>query len=476
MKFYIDGQWCDSLSGNTMDVFNPATGELLDTVPAGTADDADKVAESSLKAFNIWRKVPMAERSHIQHKLADLMRTHEETLGKSITLELGRPLAGGIGEIRMAAELMDYYAEEGLRLNGEIPMMNLPDERVLVVKEPVGVTVVISPFNYPIMLTLIHAGAALMAGCSVIVKPSEDTPLTTLKLAELFIEAGYPAGVFNVVTGYGADVGAALVEHPIPRKIAFTGSTGTGQRIAALAAQTSKRVTLEMGGQSPVVVCDDADLEVALPQIVRLSYGNSGQVCFRSNRIYVQQGIYAEFTEQMKAAVGHIVIGNGLEENVVMGPMVNEKIYSTSEAHVADAVGKGATLLTGGERLTGEKFDSGHYFPPTVLVDTDHDMKIMHEETFGPVIGVMPFDDTDEVIEWANNSPFGLAAYVFCKDIGQALRMAESIEAGSVWVNNIHRAYDNVPFGGMKQSGVGRVKSRHALEEYMELKTIYLSF
>jgi succinate-semialdehyde dehydrogenase / glutarate-semialdehyde dehydrogenase len=474
MEHFIDGAWAASSGAGRLPVHNPATGALLDSVPAGTAADADRAVAAAARAFPAWRRLPMARRVAIQKACAAAMRAHADELARTLTLELGRPLAGSRQEIERSAELLDYYAEEGLRLRGELPMVGEPDERVLVVKEPVGVVVAIAPFNYPVTLLTFKLGAALITGCTVVAKPAEDTPLTTLRLAALFSAAGLPPGAFNVVTGTGAELGQALVTHPTPRKVAFTGSSAAGKRIAALAAATAKRVTLEMGGQCPAILCDDADLETAIPALARHAFANSGQFCYRVNRIYAQRGVYDTVVSRLAAGAERLAVGDGLEPATQLGPLVNEKIFRTSERHVADALAKGARVVCGGARLTGGAYDGGFFFPPTVIADADHSMAIMTEETFGPVVGVMPVDDLEQAISLANDSPYGLAGYVFSRDTGRALRAAEALEAGSVWVNNIHRSYHLVPFGGMKESGIGREKSRHGLDEYLELKSIYL--
>ncbi|MBI4672305.1 MAG: aldehyde dehydrogenase family protein [Chloroflexi bacterium] len=475
MELFINGEWAPSVSGRTLPVYNPATGEIIDSVPAGNAEDADRAVRSARAAFDSWRARPMAERAALQHAAASALRTRKDEFARMLTLELGRPLAGARTEVERTAELLDYFAEEGLRLRGDIPLLNLPDERVLVVKEPVGVVVAIAPFNYPLTLLTFKLGAALITGCTVVAKPALDTPLTTLMLAELFSQVGFPPGAFNVVTGRGSEVGHALVEHPIPRKIGFTGGTAAGKCIAAAAAQTNKRLTLELGGQCPAIVCDDADLDVALPPLLRQTFDNSGQFCYRVNRMYIQRGIYDTFAERFAAAAGKLVVGNGMRPGCQLGPLVNEETWRKSEEHVHDALDHGARLLAGGVRLRGEEFERGYFFPPTVLADTNHAMKIMTEETFGPVVGLMRVEHLDEAIGCANDTPFGLAAFVFSKNLANALRAAERCEAGSVWVNNIHRSYNQAPFGGFKESGLGREKSRYGLEEYLELKTIYLS-
>lgn len=474
MEHFINGAWATSAGTGRILVHNPANGALLDSVPAGTAVDADRAISAAAAAFPSWRRTPTAKRVALQRACAATMRDHADELARTLTLELGRPLAGSRHEIERSAELLEYYAEEGLRLRGELPMLGEPDERVLVIREPVGVVVAIAPFNYPITLLTFKLGAALVTGCTVVAKPAEDTPLTTLRLAELFSSAGLPPGVFNVVTGTGAELGEALVTHPVPRKVAFTGSSVAGKRIAALAAKTAKRVTLEMGGQCPAIICDDADLEVAIPAIVRHAFANSGQFCYRVNRIYAQRGVYDTVVARLTAGAEQLVVGEGQDPVAQLGPLVNEKILRNSEWQVADALAKEARVVCGGARLRGGIYDGGLFFPPTVIAGTDHRMAIMTEETFGPVVGVMAVESLAQAIDFANDSRYGLAAYVFSRDIGAALRTAEALEAGSVWINNIHRSSHLAPFGGVKESGIGREKSHYGLEEYLELKSIYL--
>ena len=473
MNLFIDGQFIPSVTNQKIDVLNPATGAVIDSVPCGSAEDADRAVISAENAFQQWRKVPMIERVRLQHAAAAALRERADEFAALLNQELGRPIAGCRREMLRSADLLDYYAEEGLRLRGEMPLTNDPHTRLFVTKEPVGVVVAITPFNYPITLLCFKLGAALITGCTVVAKPSEETPLTTLLLAELFHSVGYPAGTFNVVTGYGREIGAALVTHPVPRKVAFTGSTAAGKAIGKLAMDTTKRLTLEMGGQSPAIVCADADLEKAIPAMVRHAYSNSGQFCYRVNRIYVERAVYNAFVQEFARQAGALTVGFSAE--CKLGPLINKAGYDKSRAQIDDAIAKGATLLTGGERLNDPQFASGYFLPATVLADTNHTMQIMTEETFGPVVGIMPFDDLDEAVRLANDTCYGLAGYVFTRDTGRGLRLAESIEAGSVWINDIQRSSSLVPFGGMKESGIGREKSRHALDEYLEMKSIYLT-
>jgi succinate-semialdehyde dehydrogenase / glutarate-semialdehyde dehydrogenase len=475
MECFINGRWTPAKTGRRAAVTNPSTGEIIDHVPLGDAADADSAVQSAHAAFKKWRTRPMEDRARLQQALAAALREHREAIAGTLTLELGRPLAGAFKEVDRVANLLHFFAEEGLRMRGEVPLLNLPNERVLVVREPVGVVVAITPFNYPLSSLTFKLGAALIAGCTVVSKPSMDTPLSTLMMAEVFYKAGLPKGVFNVVTGSGSEVGEALVEHPVPRKVSFTGGTFAGKRIAASAAQSNKRVTLELGGQTPAIICEDADLDVAIPGILGQTFNNAGQFCYRVNRIYVQRNIYQPFSEHFAQGARQIVVSDGMDPSCQIGPLVNQEGLLKSEEHVRDALSRGARLLTGGKRLTDPPFDRGNFFPPTVLGDTDHSMKIMTEETFGPVVGIMPFDHLDQAVDLANDTPYGLAAYIFSKDLATAWKTAERCEAGSVWVNQIHRSYNQVPFGGYKESGLGREKSHFGLEHYFELKTIYLS-
>jgi succinate-semialdehyde dehydrogenase / glutarate-semialdehyde dehydrogenase len=459
----------------TFEVKNPCTGEVVAICKKATVEDVNLAIEASHTAFKLWKKTPVAERVKLQHKAAEGMRKNADELANILASELGRPFAGCLLEINRSADLLDFYAEEGLRMKGEVTQHNIEGEKALIVREPIGVVGSITPFNYPITLLMMKLGAALVAGCTVVAKPSDDTPLSTLKLSEIFNEAGYPKAVFQVVTGAGRIVGNALVSHPLVSKIAFTGGTSTGKNIGAIAAQHNKRCTLELGGQSPAIVCHDADIEAATAAIVRHGFANSGQFCYRVNRVYIHESIYEKCLERMVALVQKLTVGHP-HSGCDMGPLVNYKIYQNSEVQVADAIEKGALIKTGGQRLIGELYDKGWFFPPTLIANANHSMKIMTEETFGPVLGIMPFKTNEEAIELANDSEYGLAGYIFSEQLGTGLRIAESLEAGSVWINNIHRSYHDVPFGGVKQSGMGREKGRYGIEAYTELKTIYMNY
>jgi succinate-semialdehyde dehydrogenase/glutarate-semialdehyde dehydrogenase len=476
MEMFIDGHSVPASGGARQSVVNPATGVAIDTVPIGNAADADLAVRAASRCFETWRSTPVSERARLLKCAAQLMRDRAAEFGRVLTTELGRPLAGSITEIERAADLLDVYAEEGLRLRGEMLPGGVPGEQIIVTREPVGVVVAITPFNYPVMLLAFKLGAALIAGCTIVAKPAEDTPLSTLMLAGLFLEAGFPAGSFNVVTGTGTGIGAALVAHPLPRKIAFTGGIAAGQAIAVQAAASMKRLTLELGGQSAAIVCRDADVGLAAAAIARHGFANSGQFCYRVNRVYVQRTIYEAFLEALCAHVARLDVGDGLASPCALGPLVNERIFRNSELQIADARAKDARVITGGNRLTGGIYDGGWFLPPTVIADTDHSMLVMTEETFGPVLGIMPFETASEALRLANDSRYGLAGFVFSRDLATALTIAGRLEAGSVWINNIHRSSHHAPFGGIKDSGIGREKGRYGVEAYLEYKTTYVSY
>ncbi|WP_425072792.1 aldehyde dehydrogenase family protein [Sagittula sp. S175] len=474
MEMFIDGAWHAS-DAPRMPVTNPRDGSQVDTVPDGAAGDAEAAVASAARAFEAWRQVPMTERVRIQKACAQAMRDSAAEVGQLLHLELGRPLEACIGEIARSADLLDIYAEEGLRLQATMPLGSAPGEKTIVTRDPVGVVVAITPFNYPITLLMFKLGAALIAGCTVVAKPHEDTPLSTLKLAEVFHAAGLPAGCFNVVTGTGRGIGASLVAHPVPRKVAFTGGTAAGKAIAASAVGTMKRLTLELGGQSAAIVCADADIGKAVAAIARHGFANTGQFCYRVNRVYVERPVYDEFLNSMVAAVGKYTLAAPGGEGD-LGPLVNDRIRANSETQVADARAKGARVLCGGARPSGAAFAGGSYYEPTLIADATHDMLILTEETFGPVVGICPVDSAAEALRHANASRYGLAGFVFTRDLARGLTLCEGLEAGSVWLNDIQRSSHHVPFGGMKESGLGREKGRYGVEAYLEYKTMYLSY
>lgn len=471
-KMFIDGRQTDAQSGKQFKVTRPLDGSPISTVPDANDQDADLAIAAAARALPIWRSKTIAERVGLLRAGAENMRNQAPELGKILAEELGRPLAAAVSEITRSAELLDVYAAEGCALFAQAEPQ---PQGVRITREPVGVVVAITPFNYPITLLCFKLGAALIAGCTVVAKPSEDTPLSTLALARIFHEAGLPDGCFNVVTGLGPALGKALVAHPTPRKIAFTGGTAAGKQIAQSAADTMKRLTLELGGHCPAILCNGADLKRATAAIARHGFANSGQFCYRVNRLYIEKPIYEQALAALSAHANAIVVGDNMNPETQMGPLVNARIFNNCEVQCADARKKGARILTGGARLTGAPYDKGYFFPPTLIADTHHEMKIMREETFGPIIGIMPVDSVEEAIHLSNDSPFGLAAFVFGATPQQGQDIANQLEAGSVWIDDIHRSFQNVPFGGMKQSGIGREKGRYGIEEYLEYKTTYIA-
>jgi succinate-semialdehyde dehydrogenase/glutarate-semialdehyde dehydrogenase len=475
MDMFIDGQFTKGRGEARFDVRNPTDGSIVDQVPQAIEMDADDAIRSAKAAFDTWRLRPMVERVAIQKKCAQAMRDAAPEIGAVLHAELGRPLDACLGEITRSADLLDIYAEEGLRLEASFSLGAARGEKTVVTRDPVGVVIAITPFNYPITLLLFKLGAALIAGCTVVAKPSEDTPLSTLKLAEVFFKAGLPKGCFNVVTGTGIGIGAALINHPIPRKIAFTGGTAAGKSIAAAAAGTLKRVTLELGGHSAAIVCDDADLDRTTSAIARHGFANTGQFCYRVNRVYVMRSVYDEFLTQLSEKVGKYTLAPAGGQGD-LGPLVNEKIYQNSAIQVSDAREKGARILIGGARQTGDGFENGFYFKPTLIADATPEMLIMQDETFGPVIGITPVETAQEALFLANDSRYGLAGFVFTQNLALGLSLCEGFEAGSVWLNDIQRSSHYVPFGGMKESGIGREKGRYGVEAYLEYKTMYLSY
>ncbi|WP_121634475.1 aldehyde dehydrogenase family protein [Tropicibacter alexandrii] len=473
MRMYIDGNWTDAIRGEVIPVIDKSTGETLDTVPRGQSEDADHAIQAAQAALPGWRDTAPGVRAGLVRNLAAGMRSGRTELGYTLSSELGRPMEGCLREIDRAADLLDYFADTGEALfRSWAPK---PSETAYVVREPVGVVVAIAAFNYPIALITVKLGAALVAGCTVVAKPAEDTPLSTLTLARIAEDAKIPNGVFNVVTGLGGEIGAALVAHPIPAKIAFTGGTEAGKRIAREAVGQMKRMTMELGGQSPAVVCADADLDTAVKAIARHGFANSGQFCYRVGRVLVAEQIAEEFEACLVEETGKLKVGPASDETVDLGPVVGERILATAESHVTDARENGARVLTGGSRLRGGIYDKGCYFPPTLLADCTMRMRVMIEEAFSPVLAIARFRTEAEALELANGTDYGLAAFVFTADSQRAQRLVRGIEAGSVWVNDIQRSRHDMPFGGVKMSGFGREKSTLGIESYLEPKTVYLS-
>ena len=454
-------------------IFSPNDGSGVAIVPDTSTQELEGAIYSARKAFMQWKEYPTSKRATVMHSAADHVRKEAEELAALISTEMGKPIKQARSEVASVAELIDFFAEEGLRVTGEIPKLDLPNELPLVIKEPVGVVGAITAFNHPISLLTWKLGPALITGCTLVAKPDEHAPSVALRLAQLFKSAGLPNGVFQVVTG-GSELGEALVGSSGVDKIAFTGSVDVGRKVAARAMATNKRVTLECGGQCPAIIGPGADLDAILAPLVTHTFNNSGQYCYRINRIYVHASIKDEFTNRFVDAVRALNIAPSLDEKSEIGPLCHEGILGRSLRHVKDAQERGGRILTGGARLVEGAFGHGWFMQPTVVDEATQEMLVMREETFGPVVGIASIKSMREGIELANDSIYGLAAYVFTRDAGEGLHAAFRLQAGSVWVNGVKRAYSQCPFGGYKASGLGREKSHYGLNEYLELKSVYL--
>ncbi|XP_009363333.2 succinate-semialdehyde dehydrogenase, mitochondrial-like [Pyrus x bretschneideri] len=464
----IGEKWSDAYDGNIIKVHNPATGEFITTVPCMGQKETNDAISSAYGAFSSWSKLTASERSKYLRKWYDLLISHKEELGQLITLEQGKPLKEAIGEVNYGAAFIEFYAEEAKRVYGDIIPATLADRRLFVLKQPIGVVGAVTPWNFPLAMITRKVGPALACGCTVVIKPSEFTPLTALAAAELALQAGIPPGVVNVVMGSASEIGDALLASPQVRKITFTGSTTVGKKLMAGAAGTVKKVSLELGGNAPCIVFDDADLDVAVKGALAAKFRNSGQTCVCANRIIVQEGIYEKFMDAFVKAVQNLQVGNGFSEGVVQGPLINEAAVQKVESFVQDAVSKGAQVVVGAKRHSlGMTF-----YEPTVLRDVKSDMLISREEVFGPVAPLLRFKTDEEAIRIANDTNAGLAAYIFTNSIQRSWRVSEALEYGLVGVNEGLISTEVAPFGGVKQSGLGREGSKYGMDEYLEVKYV----
>ncbi|HOO54636.1 MAG TPA: NAD-dependent succinate-semialdehyde dehydrogenase [Methanothrix sp.] len=471
-KMLIDGKAIESASEKAAVIKNPANQEPVAEVSLGDREDAALALGAAERAFPGWARTDPKKRGDLLCRGADLVRERAEEIARLLTMEQGKPLRYARREVLSSAEALDYYAEEGMRNFGEIVPSSSERTRSLVVRQPLGVAAVISPWNYPVDLLAWKVAPALAAGCTVVAKPSSKAPLAATEFIRAIHEAGIPPGVLNLVHGSGRDVGSELVESPISRKVSFTGNTETGKEIMEKASRHVKRLSLELGGHSPAIVCEDADIDEAAESCVQRAFSNMGQICISVNRIYVHEAVAEEFAERLVKMTGKLRIGDGLDPDVDLGPMFSEAQRKKTKDQIADALAKGAAVLCGGSEPEGEKYSRGFFFMPTVLDDMDHSMRMMREETFGPVAPMMRFSANDEALRLANDSRYGLAAYVFTENMTTALWFAERLEAGSVGINTTSPIIPSAPFGGWKESGLGRERCRAALYEYMEEKHI----
>ncbi|XUW91540.1 NAD-dependent succinate-semialdehyde dehydrogenase [Burkholderia sp. M6-3] len=461
---YIGGEWYEGAS--TYPVLNPATGEVIAQVAKGGAAEATQAIAAAERAFRAWRSLTAKERSARVRRWGELMLEHRDALAALLTREQGKPLAEARGEVGYAASFFEWFAEEAKRAYGDVIPSPNPNAKIIVTREPVGVVAAITPWNFPLAMITRKAGPALAAGCTMVLKPSEETPLSALALAVLAEKAGIPPGVFNVVSGDAVAIGGALTESDVVRKLSFTGSTRVGKLLAKQSADTLKKLSLELGGNAPFIVFDDADLDAAVQGAMASKFRNTGQTCVCVNRFYVQDGIYDAFTLALAQAARKMRVGNALQGDVEQGPLINQAALTKVEAHVADALQKGAKVLTGAKpHALG-----GTFYEPTVLVDASSSMLIAQEETFGPVAACFRFKTEDEAVVAANATPFGLSAYFYTRDLARAWRVGEALESGMVGINEGILSTEVAPFGGVKQSGLGREGSKYGLDEYTELK------
>ncbi len=472
-QLYINGQWQDAAGGKTFAVYNPATGEVLAEVADGGAAAATAAVEAAHAAFPAWAKRPADERAELLHRAYELLRDRIGDHARILTEENGKPFAESKGEATIGAGFVRWNAEEARRTYGEVVPSPTTGKRVLTFRQPVGVVAAITPWNFPYSMITRKIAPALAAGCTVVLRPSSATPLVALEIIKAFDDAGFPAGVVNIVTSKSArEVSKVWVESNEVRKITFTGSTEVGKELMAQAAGTVKKVSLELGGHAPMIVFDDADLEAAAQGAIISRFRNAGQTCICTNRLYVQRGILETFSQRVAQLAGELKVGNGLDADVKIGPMIDEQGYQKVEQQVANALAGGATVLTGGKPAVLGDGLKGFFYEPTILANVAPDADILHDETFGPALPIVPFDTEDEAIRLANDTPFGLAAYFFTRDVGRIFRVAEGLEYGIVGANDPLPTAPQIPFGGYKESGLGRENGSMGIGEFLEVKAV----
>ena len=470
-QVFLAGEWIDADTRETIPVTNPANGERIGTVPMCGAEETQRAIAAAEVAQRDWARRPAKERTAILRRLNDLMLANQDDLALIMTTEQGKPLAESKGEIAYAASFIDWFADEARRVYGDTIPAPSPDRRILALKQPIGVTAAITPWNFPTAMLTRKAGPALAAGCAMVVKPATQTPYSALAFAELAQRAGLPKGLLSVLTGSASKIGGEMTRNPTVRKLTFTGSTEVGRMLMKQSADTIKKLSLELGGNAPFIVFEDADLDAAVEGAMVSKYRNTGQTCVCANRIYVQKGVLAAFTDKLVERVRALKVGNGVEPGVTQGPLIDDKAVAKIEEHVADAVAKGGKVLTGGKRHAL----GGRFYEPTVVAGATPDMLVAHEETFGPLAPVFAFDTEAEAIALANDTEFGLASYFYSRDIGRIMRVAEQLESGMVGVNTGLISTAEAPFGGVKQSGLGREGSKYGLDEFLEIKYVCLA-
>lgn len=470
---YINGEWVEASSGETYPVLNPATGELIEETAKGGKKDAEAAIFAAKEALSAWSKLTAKDRYLYIKKAADILRSRVDSLSRTITMEMGKPLAESAGEVQLAAEYLDWYAEEGKRIYGDTVPSSSPTKRILVLRQPIGVVGAITPWNFPIAMIARKIAPALAAGCTVVIKPAESTPLTAIEVLKAFHDAGLPKGVLNLVHGMPQEIGDAMMESPDVRKITFTGSTKVGKELAKRAADTMKKISMELGGHAPFLIFEDADLEKAADGVIASKFRNAGQTCVCTNRVYVQKNISERFADILTEKMSKLVVGNGLDTGITIGPLINENAVKKTVEHVRDSIQKGAKLLVGGKKPEGEQFKNGYFYEPTILAHATHDMKIATEETFGPVAPLFDFETEEEAVALANNTVYGLAAYFYTNDVSRIFRVSEGLEYGIIGINDPLPTVAQAPFGGVKESGVGREGGKYGIEDYLEYK--YLS-
>jgi succinate-semialdehyde dehydrogenase/glutarate-semialdehyde dehydrogenase len=467
---YLDGRWVDADDGSKIAVTDPSSGSVIGHVPKMGGAETRRAIEAAERAWPAWRQLVAKERAAILRRWYDLMVAHRKDLAQIMTLEQGKPLAEAEGEVMYAASFIEWFAEEAKRIYGDVIPQTVNDRRIVVIKQPIGVVAAITPWNFPAAMITRKAGPALAAGCPIVIKPAGETPFSALALAELAERAGVPAGIVQVVTGSAREIGAEMTANPVVRKLTFTGSTEVGRVLIRQCADTVKKVSMELGGNAPFIVFDDADLDEAVRGAMASKYRNAGQTCVCANRLLVQSGVYDAFLEKFSAAVAALRIGNGFDEGVTQGPLINIAAVEKVEEHITDAVGKGARIVAGGARHGL----GGNFFQPTVLADVTSGMAVAREETFGPLAPIFRFETEDEAVRMANDTEFGLAAYFYTRDIGRIWRVGEALEYGILGINEGVPSVEVAPFGGVKQSGLGREGSRYGIEDYLEVKYMCL--